>query len=140
MAAKEMYDYLSDKTADYTDTELDISPHDVMEEMGAKEQVEHKFDDGQVSIVTLSSDTYFFVNLVWNHLTDADSGTIFDFWNDENKANGRARSFYWSHPRDGHTYTVKFATDLGRSYNAVIGSRSSISGMRLRVLGNKPSS
>ena len=138
MSEKEMADYLDEETADY-DFTLDISPHNVLEEMCGKIQDRHQFDDGSVSTVTLSQDNYYLVNLLWDHLTMVDAGTIFDLFNDENQANGLANSFYWEHPRDGHTYTVRFEEALNRNYMALVASRTSIPKVVFRVTGVKPS-
>ena len=138
MAAKEMYDYLSAVTADYTTTELDIDCHEALEEMGEKVQHEHVFSDGQRGIVTMSSNSFFTVNLTMKHLSLSDAGTVIDMYHDEDKANAKARSFYWVHPRDGHTYTVKFMNALPVSFSGQILNRSSLPTITLFVLGNKP--
>jgi len=37
---------------------------------------------------------------------------LIEFYTNETKANGKMRSFKWTHPVDGHTYVVRFDTDL----------------------------
>ena len=138
MAAKEMYDYLSEVTADYTDTELDIDCHEALQEMGEKVQHEHIFSDGQRGVVTMSANSYFIVTLNMTLLSLSDSGLVMDMYHDEDKANGKARTFYWVHPRDGHTYTVKFMEALGSSFSALVSSRISHPAIKLFVVGNKP--
>ena len=136
--AKEMYDYLSAVTADYTTTELSISPKQELVEMGEKEQFVHKFSDGQRGVVTMSDTSHFQVTLVWDILSPEDAGTIMDFFHDTGKGNGIARSFYWSHPTDGHTYTVKFMEPLSQSFSVNLPGKNSIKQMTLDILGVKP--
>ena len=138
MAAKEMYDYLSAATADYTTAELQVNPQEALTDFGEKEQYTHKFSDGQRGIVTMSDTSRFIVTLQWNNISTADAGTIMDFWHDNNKAQGMARSFYWHHPRDGHIYTVKFSSPLSTIHLASLTGRAVVSQIQLDVLGNKP--
>jgi len=139
MAAKEMYDYLSDVTADYTTTELSVAPQRILVEQGSMgSQVVHEADDASEQVITFSSDNIFFVTLQWDAITEADAGTIFDFFHDTSKAKGKARSFYWQHPKDGHTYTVKFKSTLNRSYASNMPNHQAIEQVTLKVLGNKP--
>jgi hypothetical protein len=49
-----------------------------------------------------------------------------------------AESFYWQHPRDGHTYTVKFLTPLQTAHRASLASTMDIYQVQLDVLGVKP--
>ena len=138
MVAKEMYDYLSEVTVDYTLSELTIAPTNILVESAEKEQFVHKFSDGQRGVVTMSSNTHYIVTLQWDMLSLSDEGTIRDLWNDENKANGIAKSFYWDHPRDGHTYTVKFLSSLSSEHNYEYNERITIKQIQLDVLGVKP--
>lgn len=133
---KEMYDYLSEVTPDYTTTELSVTPQDILEEEGEKTQKIHKFDDGSITVVDISSSVYFTVTLQWKYISETDSGTIVDLWNDTNKANGMKRTFYWQHPSDGHTYVARFLTPLKRGY---IGNskQHQINNVRLRIEGKK---
>jgi len=137
MAEKEMYDYLAAVTADYTTTELSIIPHNIIVEAGEKTQFIHKFSDGQKGIVTLSSTSRFSVTLQWDILSRANEGTIVDLWHDENKANGIACSFYWQHPTDGHTYTVKFLEPLESNWAVNMINLKSINQIKLDILGYK---
>lgn len=139
MAAKEMYDYLSEVTADYTTIELELSSTARLPETVEKEQYLHKFSDGQRGIVTMSSTSHFQVAVQFDNLLPSDEGLIKDMYIDENKANGLARSFYWHHPSDGHVYTVKFLGPLTserefRAYGMI-----SVKQIQLDVLGVKPS-
>lgn len=131
--------YLSNKTADYTTTEFSVSPQNVMTEESVKNQILYEMDDATPYVVSLS-DSYFFVTLEWVYLstTGGDAETILDFWHDSNKGNGYERTFYWQHPKDGNTYTVRFASPLTRVYKAQLPSGKAISQLKLRVEGKKP--
>ena len=143
MAAFEMWDYLSNVTADYTvssgsvsiDT-LTVNPQRVLTEAGAKNQVVHTGDDGTEEIVTLSNVTRFYATLQWDTLPEASAGTIFDQYHNTAKANGIANSFYWDHPTDAHSYCVRFAGPLSRNIRP--GSLHGIASVKLKVLGRKP--
>lgn len=140
MSEKTMADYLSEVTADYTATELTIKPHQVLPEAGDKNQSDHAFSDGQRGVVTIGDgDSFFTVALLWLYLSASDEGTIKDLFHDSSKANARARSFYWEHPTDGNTYTVKFLSNLTTEISARFPDRKSIQQVRLNVLGVKPS-
>lgn len=138
MAAKSMADYLSAKTANYGNIELDITPHRIMIEEGDKKQIVHEFDDGSVSVVSLSNQMYFNVTLEWDGLDDTDASAIMDLWHNQSKANGRANTFYWQHPLDGNTYTVRFMEKLIRTDTTSKPGYKEISSVILRVEGNKP--
>jgi len=138
MTAKNMADYLSEVTADYTTTELETEPDNIMTEDGGKEQSVHRFSDGQRSVVTMSDTSYFTVTLQWEFLSPSEEGDIKDMFHDVNKANGLARSFYWVHPIDGETYTVRFLTPLSSQYKANVYDRIAISQLTLDILGVKP--
>ena len=100
---KEMADYLPVQTADYVDITFSLVPQDVMSEEGKRNQVMHEFDDGTVHVVSISNQAWFTCTLQWTWLSYADAGIIMDFYHNQSKANGRARTFYWLHPLDGHT-------------------------------------
>lgn len=138
MAAKEMYDYLSAVTADYTATELSISPQRTMIEDMDWIQEQHGRDDGNFGATTYADQPVFTVSLQWDVITEAESGTIFDFFADSAKAKGFERSFYWQHPVDGHTYTVKFFTKMQRVYQGGMPGHREISQVKFRVIGRKP--
>jgi len=136
MAAKEMADYLSNLTADYTAEELSISAQHQLLEGGSKNQEIHTADDGTEERISYGDDTEFYVEYPYAGLTEADAGTIYDLYHNTSKANGIENTFYWQHPTDGHTYTVRFDGELPR----IIGPSwiHKFGKVRLRVLGNKP--
>lgn len=137
MAAMEMYDYVGDRVADYTATELTVTPQKVLTESGDKGQVVHQFDDLSVSVVSLSDSSSFTVTLQWDLITPEEAGTIVDLWHDASKANGRERTFYWPHPRDGHTYVVRFLEPLQRAYRHNFAAHQQITQIKLKVEGRK---
>ena len=113
MAASEMYDFLSVETPDYSATTLDISPQGVLVEDGEYNVKIHEAEDGTEERVIMGTNAFFYVTFPFNGLNEADAGTVFDFYFDSAKANGRAKSFKWQHV-DGHQYVVRFDCVLKR--------------------------
>jgi hypothetical protein len=133
-----MSDYLSSLTADYTTTELSVKPHNTMTEAADRNQIVHEADDGSLSVVSLSDKVIFTTTLQWSVIEISEAETIMDFWADATKGDGRARTFYWQHPVDGNTYTVRFLEPLRRVYKSQIPNYREISQTKLRVEGVKP--
>lgn len=131
MAAFEMYDFLSTATPDYDQT-LPIPPQGTVTEESQKNQVIHLGVDGSEERISFNTTPIFFINIGWNALSEADSGTVFDWYNDTAKANAMQRSFKYAYG-DGHTYVVRFDCKLTRSGRLV--SQYGIQGVRLKVLG-----
>ena len=134
MAAKEMYDYLSTVAPDNEETLSTPEPQDILTEKGLINQEIHLGDDGSEERIGLSDGAIFYVTLVWSGLEAADSGTILDFYFDAAKGNGRIESFKWAHPTDGHTYVVRFDTDLTRPQKSG-GKIHQIKAVKFKVLG-----
>lgn len=137
MGLKEMYDYLSNLTADYTTETLDISPQIKMYERGGKRQEVLKSDDPTSEVrITHSNTSEFYVDIDWHGLTPEDAGTIIDIFHNTSKADGISKSFYWTHPTDGHDYTVRFDSPVPRG----IGPSwiHDIKNITLKILGRKP--
>jgi hypothetical protein len=111
MAAKELYDYLSEATPDNDET-LTVSPSDVIVDEGEKLVSIHMGDDGSEERISFSDTPIIYVTLIWRNRLASDAGTIMDFYYSTSKGNGRAESFYWDHPVDGHTYVVRFESKL----------------------------
>jgi len=131
-----MHDYLSDVAADCVTT-LSVTPDAVLTEKGRKHQVLHIFDDASVVGVSINDDSYFEVTLQWDVISESDAGLILDMWHDKTKANGIENMFYWVHPIDGHTYTVRFLTEIERAYSQALGIMQRVSQVTLRVEGMK---
>ena len=131
MASKEMYDYLSTIAPDYN-AAIGITPQGVVSEESAKNCVIHLGVDESEERVSLGSAPIFYITIGWNVLSESNSGTIFDFYNDPAKANGMQRSFKYAYG-DGHTYVVRFDCKLTRSGSGM--SRLGLPGVRLKVLG-----
>ncbi len=113
MAAKEIYDYVSTVTPDNNVT-LQVLPSEIAE-TGYRNQAIHLGDDETEEVVDLGGGSSIFkVMLRWNAKEASDAGTLLDFYHDSSKGNGMADSFKWDHPTDGHTYVVKFRSDVQR--------------------------
>lgn len=108
-----MYDYLTATAASSTEL-FDVKPQKILTETGQKNQIAHIGDDGSEQRVSFSNTSVFNVTLKWNVISPADAGTIMDYFHSTALGNGISRSFRWAHPTDGHTYTVRFASDLAQ--------------------------
>ena len=129
-----MATYLNTMVADYTATELNITPQNALVEEGQKTQYQHEFDSGDLEVIT-TSNSYFTVSIQWEWLSYTDAATILDFYHD--KVNGKEDSFYWPHPFDGNTYVVRFASNLTQIDNVKKPSVTEISEVVLRIEGVK---
>jgi len=88
-------------------------------------------------VISLSNDAYYDVFLDWAFLSASDQGTLMDFYMDTAKANAMARSFYWAHPVDGHTYVAQFISEFTSVWVAGWGTNQKAPGFILRVFGRK---
>ena len=132
MAAKEMYDYLSNVTPDYT-TALNIKPSGTIKEIGFMNQQVDVYDDGSETRISWDNDPIFHVEIEWQYLSEADCGTVIDHYYAVAKGNGRARTIRWTHPTDGHDYCVRFDCDMPRNISQP--EIYSIPPIRFKVLG-----
>ena len=112
MASKEMYDYLATATPDNAAT-LTVVAQGAVREAGTINQEVHIGDDGSRETITLSTSRIFYIDYPYNGLTEADAGTIVDCFFNASIGNGRAESFNLAYA-DGHTYVVKFDSDMPR--------------------------
>ncbi len=133
MASAEIYDYVSEVTPDYNYA-IGITPQGDVSEEGVKNQVVHLGVDGSEERISFNTTSVFYINIGWNVLSEADSGTIFDWYNDPVKANGMQRSFKFAWG-DGHTYVVRFASPLPRTGSVL--SRRGITGIKMKILGRR---
>jgi hypothetical protein len=131
--AGELKDYLSVTTADYSTTQFDVTPQEVITEEGEFRQKTVEFDDVSVGVLTKSTTPIFLFSLRWPVLTEVDANTIYDFYFDTAKAKGRARTFEFPHPTDGNTYIVRFWSTMSRETRYL----RSINEIKLRVEGYK---
>lgn len=139
MAEQEMFDYLSSLAADYTVSDLTFTRPTTVDEDGDFNILIREGDDDSEERVALSSTPTFSVMLSFAAMSEVDIGTIFDWYFDTGKAHGMGRSFYWVHPEDGHTYTVRFSSKLQRSW--FMPSSYDIlrqQPLSLKILGTKP--
>jgi len=136
MADKEMYDYLSVVTPDYSATTLSVSPQKIVPETGQKNQILNVGDDGSEEVIDLSDDFLFMTALSFVQ-SSSDIGLVLDFYFDSSKANGIARSFKWAHPKDGHTYVVKFRGPMTRNWeeDLIEGGYQSVRQISLKIIG-----
>jgi len=135
MAEKEMYDYLSTVTPDYSATTLNVSCQTELLETGEFSQEIHEGDDTSEEVISFSSTPKFFIEVQWPWKSASDTGTILDFFTDTAKGYGYSRSFKWVHPKDGHTYVVKFRSKIQRIYRPGVVSTYGIGSMILKVIG-----
>lgn len=133
MAAKEMYDYLSVATPDYSATTLSIGCQVQLVEEGEFSQEVHEGDDTSEEVISFSTSPILYVELQWPVKSESDTGTILDFFLDTSKGYGYSRSFKWDHPTDGHTYVVKFRSKIQRVYRP--GVFYGINTIKLKVIG-----
>lgn len=129
--AVEMYDFLSTISPDYN-VLLDISPQGTVSEESSKNQTIHLGVDGSEERISFNTSPIFYITIGWNALSESESGTVFDMYNDPTKANGMMRTFKYAYG-DGHTYVVRFDTKLTRSGQHL--EKMGIIGIRLKVLG-----
>lgn len=129
MAAKEIYDYVGAVTPD-VDVTLSLEAQGEISEESLENCVIHLGDDGSEERIALSTTPVFFVTFGFNVLSAADSGTLLDLYH--TSACGMALSFKWT-AYDGHTYVVRFDTNLTRAGQAM--SRLRAQGIRLKILG-----
>ena len=135
MAAKEIYDYFTGTVTPDYNAAIGILPQGEITEESSKSQTIHYGVDGSEERISFGTASIFYINLQWNILSESNSGTIFDFYNDPAKANGTQRSFKYAWG-DGHTYIVRFDCKLPRSGSAM--SRLGIKSIRMKILGVSP--
>ena len=131
MAAAEIYDFTSTISADYN-AAIGILPHGEITEESTKSQIIHIGVDGSEERISFNTTSIFYITIHWNVLSESEAGTIFDWYNDSAKANGIQRSFKYTWG-DGHTYVVRFDSQLPRRGQAL--SRYGFSDIRLKILG-----
>lgn len=116
MAAKEPYDYLSSATPDYSTTILDLSSlSERLHEDGKKRQAIKWGSGRSVQSRNFSQTSEFEIEVDPSYLTTTQVGTIYNFYHNISKANGRMCSFRLTLP-DGHTYAALFNSDMERVY------------------------
>jgi len=136
LASKELFDYLSAATVNFTSSALQLSPQEVIEEMVTKNQMVRYGDDGSEERISFSNSPIAYVNLRWPTEMAANIGTIFDYWMSTGKGNGIARSFKLNYG-DGHTYCARFADDVTRTMRPgpyALGIQG-VPQMKLKILG-----
>jgi len=132
MAVKYMYDYL-DLVVPDSNALLDIDCQVELIETGYYPQVIHTADDESEQVVTFTTTPIFIVELQWPVESEANTGTILDFYMNSSYGFGQARSFKWLHPTDGYKYVVKFRGQISRRIRP--GRIYGIQTVQLKVLG-----
>lgn len=94
---------------DYAQT-LNITPTRILPTRLSKRAAVHRFTDGRIRAYNLST-TVYDAEMQWDHISAADRETILDWYHDSAKANGVARTFYWS-DRRGQSYSMRFMGPL----------------------------
>jgi len=134
MAGK-MADYLPQKTADYTGSQLTVTPQTTLVETPQYTQKLNMADDGSSNPTTLDSDPFYDATLQWRVLGQSDAETIIDMWADPSKAKGVLYTFEWPHPTDGNTYIVRFKSNPQKNIKPA--NRYEVPEIKLRVEGYK---
>jgi len=136
MAAKIMADYLSATSSpDYSAVALTTPNTKVLSErMFFPSQQRLKTQGVAYSASSPVDDPQFIVTLELNITSQADNGTLHEYWNNTAKAFGIARSFNWDHPTDGETYVAKFFDD-GLERAIALVDRYGFGTVRLLILG-----
>jgi len=130
IAAKEIYDYVSEVTPDNNEI-LSLAPQTVMNEIMSKNDVIYTMDDESEERLGLGTSFIFFIVIRYDLLNESNAGIVMDFFCDASKGNGKIESFKFSHP-DGHIYVVRFDTDLTREIKP---TTYGVRNIRLKVLG-----
>ena len=130
MAASEIYDYVSTVTPT-VDQILEIEPQAVLTEIVTKNDGICIGDDGSEERYEFTGNIIAYIVVRFDILSQADSGTVIDFFYSSSKGKGLLNSFKFAHP-DGHIYVVRFATDMSRAMNPV---KYGIKNIRFKVLG-----
>jgi len=132
-----MYDYFTGTvTPDYAATTLAAVAHGESYEEAAVNGEVVEGDDGSEEYLVFDDDPVFYYGYKLNALTPSDAGPIFDFFCDKNKANGNFRTFKWTHPTDGHTYTARFVNKLRRGFKPP--EIHSFPSLTIKILGVAP--
>jgi len=101
---------LSQKTPDYDATLPNLPIASFSESVTVTTNI-LEVDSGDEERIQIAQPD-FRVTLNLSKLTKSQIEELIEFYTNETKANGKMRSFKWTHPVDGHTYVVRFDTDL----------------------------
>ena len=128
--------YLSNVAADYTAVELSLTPTDVMQFLCVKDQKVLYNGSDIFRAIPLNTMVNFEILLSFGNITPDEGGTVMSMWCDSAKANGRENTFYFQHPTDGNTYTVRFNSEIThvRHTHPLV----SVTNVSLLAIGNKP--
>jgi len=127
-----IYESLSSASPDY-DAFIPITKYKGINEDGKKVQEIRRMHGISEERVSFNNTPFFYVTIPQKIISSADAANIFDFWCDNSKANGSARSFKWTHPVDSVIYVCKFKGKMKRTYKP--SSDVGISDILLKVIG-----
>ena len=125
-----IYDYVSTVTPDNNET-MSLNAVGVIREVTTKNQVIHLGVDGSEERIEIASGVIAYIDYPFNVMTAEDGNTLFDFWHTSTKGSGKIKSFKLAYT-DGHTYVVRFDSDMNRSRPVGYHQSSSVS---FKVLG-----
>ena len=108
-----IYDYI-DIVAPDNDVTMTLNAIGEIVEKTTKNQIVHLGVDGSEERITIAEKVIAYIEYPFNVMTAANGTILFDFWHDSAKGNGIVDSFKLDYT-DGHTYVVRFASDMDRS-------------------------
>ena len=126
-----MANYLPYKEPDYDAEFPDLPVESLSESIDAEYKIVETEDNDEERVAV--SEPFFIVTLDFPQLRKSQIAMLFDFYLNEDRANGKINTFKWVHPTDGCTYVVRFNTDLESSFRR--GFYTDNFSIDLRVLG-----
>ena len=95
------------------DRDLYVPVESFSESIDTEYKIVETEDDEEERVAV--SEPFFMVTLDFPHLRKTQVALLYDFYFNEEKANGKVNTFKWTHPIDNCTYVVRFDTDLESS-------------------------
>lgn len=129
-----MYSYLSALAADHNYT-LTLSQTNGINYQPIREQYVEMYDDDTEERIDVDDEYTFVIDINWKDLTKEENHTVIDFFYSISKGYGIVQTFYWEHPTDGYTYTVRFLQKPAHTQNSYHVYNISA---KLKVLGTHP--
>ena len=131
-----MWGQLSPVAADYTAEELNIGPTSLTQVQMTPKNI-YTRGDGSDGVVKKGA-LYFIATAKWDIITEAHHDYIADLYNAVLKGDETARSLYFDHPKDGHSYTFYFNSEVKGEYLTGVDGYMKIGPTKLRIVGRKP--
>lgn len=134
MSIETLYDLVAVTVPDH-DVILTLTPQAIFRERQNKKDVIHRGDDNDPNSETRldfsGGKPTPYLTVGYNGLIESDKKLIYKFWTDPAYGCGKIYSFKFFHP-DGHTYVVRFDSEIEISQNFTFWS---ISPVILLILG-----